>query len=136
MANEEPAPPIVVPGERNEFAIERTVMAANRTLMAWIRTALSLISFGFTIYKFLQAADTEYRALNAQSPERLGLFLIALGTASVVMGSMEYYETLKRLNTLSQCDYKPLNYSFFIGITVGLLGSFLFITILTHTEFF
>ena len=30
-------------------------MAADRTLMAWIRTTLSMISFGFTIYKFLQA---------------------------------------------------------------------------------
>jgi uncharacterized membrane protein YidH (DUF202 family) len=29
-------------------------MAANRSLMAWVRTGLSLISFGFTRYKFLE----------------------------------------------------------------------------------
>ncbi|PYY11310.1 MAG: hypothetical protein DMG61_19450, partial [Acidobacteria bacterium] len=38
-----------------DLAFERTRMAAERTLIAWIRTALSMISFGFTIYKFLQA---------------------------------------------------------------------------------
>ena len=35
-----------------ELALDRTHMAYERTLMAWIRTAASLISFGFTIYKF------------------------------------------------------------------------------------
>lgn len=29
-------------------------MAYERTLLAWIRTAASLISFGFTIYKFFE----------------------------------------------------------------------------------
>ena len=36
------------------LALERTRMAADRTLMGWIRTALSMISFGFTIFKFLE----------------------------------------------------------------------------------
>ena len=34
------------------LAVDRTALAHERTLMAWIRTAASLISFGFTIYKF------------------------------------------------------------------------------------
>ena len=40
---------------RTDLATTRTLMAADRTLMAWIRTALSLLSFGFTIYKLLDA---------------------------------------------------------------------------------
>ena len=39
----------------DHLAIDRTRLAAERSLMAWIRTALSMIAFGFTIYKFLQA---------------------------------------------------------------------------------
>ena len=35
------------------LAVDRTRLAHERTLMAWVRTATSLISFGFTIYKFL-----------------------------------------------------------------------------------
>ena len=38
----------------NELAMERTWLAHERTLMAWVRTAASMISFGFTIYKFFQ----------------------------------------------------------------------------------
>ena len=36
------------------LAVDRTRLAYERTLMAWVRTATSLISFGFTIYKFFQ----------------------------------------------------------------------------------
>src|SRR5262249_28618447 len=35
-----------------ELALERTRAAYERTMMAWIRTATSLITFGFTVYKF------------------------------------------------------------------------------------
>ena len=125
-------------GHRTDLAVERTVMAANRTLMGWIRTALSLISFGFTIYKFIEAA-TQGNAvglLKVEGPRRLGLTLIALGTASVVLGSIEYYRTVKRLNGMTKDHYNPLNFAFIIGLMVGLLGLFLFLTIVTHTEIF
>ena len=36
------------------LAIDRTRLAYERTLMAWIRTAVSMITFGFTIYKFFE----------------------------------------------------------------------------------
>ena len=124
--------------DRTEMAVERTAMAAGRTLMAWVRTALSMISFGFTIYKFMQAA-VEGRAnsvMQAMGPRRLGLFLIALGVVSVILGSIEYYHTIRRLNRMSATNYKALNFSFIVGLLIGLLGLFLFITILTHTEVF
>ena len=41
------------------LALDRNKLAAERTLMAWVRTALSMISFGFTIYKFLQVIDEQ-----------------------------------------------------------------------------
>ena len=124
--------------DRTDLAVERTIMAANRNLMAWIRTALSLISFGFTIYKFLQAAvkDAQVIMLKVQGPRRLGLLLIALGTVSVILGSIEYFGTVRRLN--KSCNYhsKPLNFSFIVGLVIGLLGLFLFITILINEEVF
>jgi putative membrane protein len=124
--------------ERTDLAVDRTVMAANRTLMAWVRTALSMISFGFTIYKFLQSAThgDPVGLLKAQGPRRLGLFLIALGTACVVMGSVEYFQTLKRLDDQSPDRHSPLNFSFAVGLVIGILGLFLFVTIVTHSEVF
>ena len=124
--------------ERTDLAVERTVMGAGRTLMAWIRTALSMISFGFTIYKFMQAAvqGSANGVMQAMGPRRLGLFLIALGVTSVILGSVEYFHAIKRLNRMSAATYKPVNFAFVVGILIGLLGLFLFITILTHTEVF
>ncbi len=124
--------------ERTDLAVERTVMGAGRTLMAWIRTALSMISFGFTIYKFMQAAvqGSGNGVMQAMGPRRLGLFLIALGVTSVILGSVEYFHAIQRLNRMSAATYKPVNFAFVVGILIGLLGLFLFITILTHTEVF
>jgi len=129
--------------ERTDLAADRTMMAAGRTLMAWIRTALSMISFGFTIYKILQAAAAGVQSesgrlglMNAGGPRRLGLFLLALGVASVVVGSVEYYHTIQGLNRMCGTRYKLVNFSLIVGLLIGLLGLFLFLTILTHTEVF
>lgn len=125
-------------GDRTDLAVDRTVMAAGRNLMAWVRTALSMISFGFTIYKFLQAATkgAEVGLMRAEGPRRLGLFLIALGVISVIMRSVEYFQTVNRLNKLYGTRHKELNFTFGVGILIGLLGLFLFTTILFHTEVF
>ena len=37
-----------------KLAYERTRLAYERTMQAWIRTATSLITFGFSVYKFFQ----------------------------------------------------------------------------------
>lgn len=138
MASGEPKSANELAGQRTDLAIERTVMAANRSLLAWIRTALSLISFGFTIYKFLQAAmqGSAVGLLQVQGPRRLGLALIAFGTVSAFIGATEYFGTVKRLNSISEVKFNPVNFSFVVGIAIGLLGLFLFLTILMHAEVF
>jgi putative membrane protein len=125
-------------GERTDLAIERTVMAANRTSMAWVRTGTSLISFGFTIYKVMQAAlgDTQVGLLKLAGARRLGLLLIALGTASIICGTFEYFKTVNHLNRMSGTKLKRFDMSLVVGGVVGLLGLILFITILTHSEVF
>lgn len=148
MTNGEPKTANDLAAERTELAVDRTVMAANRSLMAWVRTALSLISFGFTIYKVLETAakdlkvfetatkKTPFTSMQTHGPRNLGLFLIALGTMSVIFGTIEYFDTLKRLDKLSRRNYKPFNYSLLVGIVIGLLGFLLFVTILIHKEIF
>ena len=122
---------------RTELAVERSVMAANRTLMAWIRTALSMIGFGFTIYKVLAAVINEKTShMNPKTPMHVGLFLITVGTLSIILGTIEYFHTMKHLDRLSKRTYKPLNFSTLAGMAVGLLGVVLIISILSHREFF
>jgi putative membrane protein len=124
--------------DRTDLAIERTVMAANRTSMAWVRTGTSLISFGFTIYKVMQAAvgDTQAGLLKVAGPRRLGLLLIALGTSSIICGTVEYFKTVNHLNRMSGTKVKRFDMSLIVGGVVGLLGLLLFVTILMGAEVF
>lgn len=129
-------------GERTDLAIKRTAMAASRTMMAWIRTGTSLISFGFGIHKILQAAaqaagTSKLSMVQQHTARRLGLMLIFLGTASIVMGTIEYFQTARQLNEMSgQGQRVKWNLSLVIGGLVALLGLFLFITILANREVF
>jgi inner membrane protein YidH len=53
MATKNDEGAVALPSSK-ELSLDRTIQAHDRTLMAWVRTATSLISFGFTIYKFFQ----------------------------------------------------------------------------------
>ena len=71
----------------NRLALERTRLAYERTLMAWVRTATSLISFGFTIYKFFQYLR-EGRAGTfdgAFGPRPFALMMIAIGLVALLL---------------------------------------------------
>ena len=57
------APPDKPLDTGTRLAVDRTRLAYERTLMAWVRTAASLISFGFTSYKFF-----EFESGRAPSP--------------------------------------------------------------------
>jgi len=89
------------PGEAPpNLPVMNTLMAADRTLMSWTRTSLSLLSFGFTIFKILQGLqDAEGRlVVRTDTPRNAGLFLTAMGTLAMVMGTIEYWQTLKVLD--------------------------------------
>ncbi|WHO40658.1 DUF202 domain-containing protein [Sphingobium sp. AP49] len=81
---------------------KRTIMAADRTLMAWIRTSLSMLSFGFTIYKFLDTATQQAGNPQSTSPQHIGLFLCAMGTLAILLGTLGYWMTLGDLNRVEQ----------------------------------
>jgi putative membrane protein len=85
-----------------ELAIERTFIAYERTLLAWIRTSASLITFGFTLYKFF-----EY--LNEDDPDRIrnrivtargfGVAMILAGIATLILAAVQYRQGVRRLRT-------------------------------------
>ena len=80
----------------------RTIMAADRTLMAWIRTSLSMLSFGFTIYKFLDAMAEHDQLARSNSPQQVGMFLAGMGTAAMVLGTLSYWTTLRDLERVEE----------------------------------
>ena len=81
--------------ERTDLAVSRTLMAVDRTLMAWIRMALSMNSFGFTIYKLLQAATVGHApAGGGANAAQHRPFPDRHGTVAMIMGVIEYWATL------------------------------------------
>src|SRR5579862_9841096 len=97
-----------------DLGVIRTALAAERTLMAWVRTALGMISFGFSIYRFMHALDRT----EENGPRHLGIVMAALGTASLAAGTIQYARTLNAL------DGQRPGFTFYVacvGVAVGLL---------------
>src|SRR5262245_2338009 len=82
-----------------KLAVERTRLAHERTMMAWVRTAVSLISFGFTIYKFFEL-DLRRGAAHPQQligPREFALIMIGIGLASISLATVQHHASLTQL---------------------------------------
>jgi len=90
--------------ERTGLAVDRTRLAHERTLMAWVRTATSLISFGFTVYKFFQymreGQPTTIHPL--LSPRLFGMMMIGLGLIALILATIEHRHQMQLLQTKYQ----------------------------------
>ena len=81
------------------LAIDRTRLAYERTLMAWVRTAVSMITFGFTIYKFFQF-EVQGRPPIEQSmlgPRGFALIMIAIGVLALLVSTIQHRWSLRAL---------------------------------------
>lgn len=88
------------PDLSTRLAIERTRVAYDRTMMAWIRTATSLITFGFTIYKYFQIQRVAPPSERLIGPREFSLILISLGLFSLVVAVLQNRENVLRLRAL------------------------------------
>ena len=90
------APTVKLP-DATKLAVDRTRLAHDRTLMAWVRTATSLISFGFTMYKFFQYLhDSGTVGVRARmiGPRGFAMIMITIGLAGLVLAIAEHRRSL------------------------------------------
>ena len=84
------------------LAVDRTRLAHERTLMAWVRTSTSLISFGFTIYKFFEYLRESKQVppdTGVLGPRGFALFMIGTGLAALTAATIEHRRNLETLRT-------------------------------------
>src|SRR5437868_1607739 len=100
------------------LAFDRTRAAYDRTMMAWIRTAASLISFGFSIYKFVQIEKHTPEPSNRLIGSReFGITMVAIGLISLLLGTVEYRRNMQLL----RAEYPGLPRSM-TGVLAGLIS--------------
>jgi len=70
--------------------------------MAWVRTSTSLISFGFTIYKFFQYLKEQNAVRNDRifGPREYALLMISVGVVALVFATLQHRRDMKALRAL------------------------------------
>src|SRR4030095_15467170 len=100
----------------------RTRLAYERTLMAWVRTGTSLITFGFTIYKFFEEFHKAGQVAQTGGPigaREFGIIMISIGVVAVLLATIQHVIVMHKL----RAQDPELPYS--LAATVALLVSVL-----------
>ena len=111
------------------LAFDRTRLAYDRTMMAWIRTATSLISFGFTIYKFFQIeinkGEPHDRIIG---PREFALIMIGIGLFSLFIATIQH--RIDR-NALRAMDPEvPRSMAALLAALIAVLGILAFLSVM------
>ena len=100
-----------------DLGVDRTYLAHERTLMAWTRTSASLISFGFTIYKFFEATRGAQGQRHPLGYVTFSITMISIGLASLVLATLQHRRDTKELET--KYNLRP---RYLTTITAGLIA--------------
>jgi putative membrane protein len=111
--------------ERTDLAIDRTLAAHERTLIAWVRTAVSLISFGFTIYKFFDFEEKNLPQVHRLiSPRGFALIMIGTGLVSLTLAIIGHAQA--RASIRARGTPVPRSIALIMAIFIAGLGALSF----------
>jgi putative membrane protein len=120
--------------DATKLALDRTRLAYDRTLLAWVRTATSLISFGFTIYKFFQylreAKAPPHSGL--VGPRGFAMVMILTGIIGLMLATVDHRRHMLALRAEYGHANVPYSMSAVLGGLIALLGVFGLILVLFH----
>jgi putative membrane protein len=110
--------------DATSLAVARTMLAHDRTLMAWVRTATSMISFGFTLYKFFQYLQDDRTATQVDrlvGPRGVALVLIGIGIGGLGLATLDYRQQMAELRGRYQA-YGPFHRSIVLSVASMVAG--------------
>jgi inner membrane protein YidH len=115
-------------GDRTDLGHERTILAHDRTLMAWIRTATSLISFGFSIYKFFDLSSNTGAGTHGLFGTRAyALYMIGIGLTALTLASIQHRMSLDHLRKSGPV---PRSLTLLVALLVAFLGVVSFVLVM------
>ncbi|HSB26875.1 MAG TPA: DUF202 domain-containing protein [Pyrinomonadaceae bacterium] len=114
-----------------KLALDRTRLSYERTLMAWVRTATSLITFGFTIYKFFQYMVQNNQAQYADrlvGPRGYALSMIGIGLFCLILATISHRLNMQALRK----QYMHVQYSLaaVLALVISILGILSFLAVI------
>jgi putative membrane protein len=85
--------------DSTQLALIRTWLAHERTLMAWVRTAASMISFGFTIYKFFDFDSGRGTKITPGllTPRAFAVILVCIGLVSLLVATLQNRKEMRQI---------------------------------------
>jgi len=96
--------------------------------MAWIRTATSMISFGFTIYKFLEAQPVRERRFSfierLLDARNFAIIMISVGLFGLFFAALENHRELTLLRATYGEARIPRSNAMRVAILVAVFGFF------------
>jgi putative membrane protein len=110
------------------LAFDRTRLAHDRTMMAWIRTATSLITFGFSVYKFFQIEIKSAEVSSLIGPREFALIMIGLGLLSLALATIQHRRDRTALKALD--PEVPRSQAAVLAGLLAILGVLMFGTVL------
>jgi len=116
------------------LALERTYLAHERTLMAWTRTATSLITFGFTLYKFFEYLHERGEVVKTSQlfgARTFGLIMIGIGVVTLVVASAQHYLQMKQLR--AHYPNAPFSLALLLAGLIACLGILGLVTGIFHS---
>jgi putative membrane protein len=112
-----------------KLSYDRTRLAYENTMMAWVRTATSLITFGFSVYKFFQFDVKRVEGLTgAVGPREFGLMMITFGLVSLAAGTVQHITSMRQLR--KQNPGMPRSIAALLAFLISFLGIFALIAVL------
>lgn len=114
------------------LSFKRTRLSYDRTLMAWTRTSMSLISFGFSIYKFFDLSGLKSPAAGALiGPRTYAMAMILIGLFALLLAVYDHRKSLLELVSLG-ADTKTPPRVRRVAAAVALLGLLAMAAVLLH----
>ena len=118
--------------DATRLAVDRTRLAYERTLMAWIRTATSMISFGFTIFKFLEAQPSRERRFTIVEQlldaRNFAMLMITVGLVGLCAAALQHHRGMAFLR--ARYGEMPRSNAMMVATLVAAFGIFAFVAVI------